>query len=238
MCLHLFVNTLLTKDIKLKVKMSEFDYQWKNLPSSVIEYNEDRVNELLLFTSLPREFFDGINVLDAGCGNGRYTYAMMELGANVVSIDTSKEAIEKCLEVNPNSRKIDILEFPVAMKFNFILSFGVLHHMAEPYRGFIKLASLLEHGGILHLMLYNEKTQKRYNRLRTCFKMLDEKGKLELCKKLSKQQNHIHGWYDALNPEYNYGFTADEITGWFRDYGFIDINLVREFNININGKLK
>ena len=41
--------------------MTEFDYQWKNLPSKDIEYNDLRVKEFLLFTKLnPEKFSAGI----------------------------------------------------------------------------------------------------------------------------------------------------------------------------------
>ena len=35
--------------------MTEFDYQWKNLPSEDIEYNDLRVKEFLSFTKLKPE---------------------------------------------------------------------------------------------------------------------------------------------------------------------------------------
>ena len=76
--------------------MTEFDYQWKNLPSEDIEYNDLRVKEFLSFTKLkPEKSIVGKDCLDAGCGIGRYTYAMQKLGANKVnSLDISSEAIK------------------------------------------------------------------------------------------------------------------------------------------------
>ena len=85
--------------------MTEFDYQWKNLPSKDIEYNDNRIQEFLSFTKLnPEKTILRSDCLDAGCGIGRYTYAMQKLGANSVkSIDISSEAIKKCKEINPNA---------------------------------------------------------------------------------------------------------------------------------------
>jgi len=76
--------------------MTEFDYQWKNLPSKDIEYNDVRVKEFLSFTkSNPEKAMFGRDCLDAGSGIGRYTYAMQKLGANnVKSIDISSEAVK------------------------------------------------------------------------------------------------------------------------------------------------
>ena len=37
--------------------MTDFDYQWKNLPSKDIELNEDRIKDFLSFTKIkPEEF--------------------------------------------------------------------------------------------------------------------------------------------------------------------------------------
>src|SRR5436305_1635684 len=88
---------------KRHVKMTDFDYQWKNLPSKDIELNEDRIKDFLTFTKLkPDEFIKDKYCLDAGCGSGRFSYAMQKLGARKVdSIDVSSEAIAKCKkEVN------------------------------------------------------------------------------------------------------------------------------------------
>ena len=91
--------------------MTEFDYQWKNLPSEDIEYNELRIKEFLTFTKLkPEKKILGKDCLDAGCGIGRYTYALQKLGANKVnSLDISQEAINKCKEINPNAFVFNIM---------------------------------------------------------------------------------------------------------------------------------
>ena len=70
--------------------MTEFDYQWKNLPRKDIEYNDLRVKEFLLFTKLnPEKAILGRDTLDAGCGIGRYTYAIQK--HDIVKV------AEKCL---------------------------------------------------------------------------------------------------------------------------------------------
>ena len=61
--------------------MTDFDYQWKNLPSKDIELNETRVKDFLSFTKIkPDKFIKDKYCLDAGCGSGRFSYAMQKLG--------------------------------------------------------------------------------------------------------------------------------------------------------------
>ena len=67
--------------------------------------------------------------------------------------------------------------------------------------------------------------------------MLDERGKLDLCKKLAEKVGDVHGWYDALNPKYNHSYTQEEIVGWYEN-DYTDIVVMDTSSININGKKK
>jgi hypothetical protein len=67
---------------KAKKQAIEFDYQWKNLSSPYVAHNEDRRKELLQSNCLHQDFFKGKYCLDAGCDNGRFTYAMLNSGAS------------------------------------------------------------------------------------------------------------------------------------------------------------
>ncbi len=215
---------------------AEFDYQWKNLPSKNIEYNADRVVEFLRFTCFDENFLKEKSVLDAGCGNGRYTYAMQQLGATVDSIDISQEAINACSEINPKAHVLSIFDLD-KVEYDFILCWGVLHHTKNPRVGFDILTSVLKPGGRLHVMLYRNITQKRYVELREQFILLDKKGKLNMCKKLANGRGNVHGWYDALNPKYNHSYSQEEIIGWYKN-DYTDIVVMSMSNININGEKK
>ena len=249
---------------------TDFDYQWKNLPSPKIEYNKDRINEFLDFTNIDSQYFKNKKCLDAGAGIGRYTYALLELGANVDSIDISKEAIEKCKDINPSSKVLSIMDLPclttsrlnhsaeqvvlpclatsrlnhsaeqVVLQpnpvYDFVLSWGVLHHTENPREAFKRVAAQVKKGGILHVMLYHKDTQQKYTKYRNIWNTLDNNQKLNLCLELTKNNPaNVHGWWDALNPTYNYSYTENEIEKWFVEEGFVDIKLTKKYNINMNG---
>ena len=220
---------------------AEFDYQWKNLPSRDIEYTEDRINEFLKFTKL--NTFSSVAskyCLDAGCGNGRYTYAMQRLGAmRVDSFDISAEAVEKCRAINPCATVLDLMDaerllYPV---YDFILCWGVLNHIENPREGFRKVANLIRpSGGCLHIMVYHRDTQQTYEADRKQWPNLSMEEKLRLCdQKARNVGGTIHGWFDALNPRYNHSFTVPEVTNWFKEEGFTKITVALKYNINING---
>jgi 2-polyprenyl-3-methyl-5-hydroxy-6-metoxy-1,4-benzoquinol methylase len=220
--------------------MAEFDYQWKNLPSELIEYNEDRIEKFLNFTKLdPKKYIQNKLCLDAGCGNGRYTYAMLELGAKkVVSYDISKEAVKKCKSINPNTFVKDIMTLELNPIYDFVLSWGVLHHTPNPREAFRRVASQVKkENGIFHVMIYNQATQRRYEEGRQVWKDLSEKERIQYCKtKIEKYGGDLHGWYDAFNPTYNFSYSAKDIKEWFEEEGFQDIKLTTKGNINMRGK--
>jgi SAM-dependent methyltransferase len=221
--------------------MKDFDYQWKNLPDKNIEFNNSRVEEFLKFTELdPEKFIEGKFCLDAGCGVGRYSYAMMKLGAkHVDSIDISEEGIKKCKIINPNARVEDILKLKPNRKYDFVLSWGVLHHTSDPRLAFSKVASQVnQNEGCLHVMLYHKDTQKKYQSGRKIWQDLSESQRLKYCKKMVADfGGTIHGWYDALNPKYNYAFSEKDVKKWFQEEGFTKIKIVSKYNININGQM-
>jgi len=215
---------------------NEFNYQWENLPSPRIEYSEDRVKELLRFTKLKRNYFGGKKCLDAGCGNGRYTYAMLKLGAEVTSFDISDNAVDACKQVNPNTWLLDMMELRPNPVYDFVLCWGVLHHLADPRQGFRKVSSQVKPGGVLHIMVYHNGTQKVYEEGRRIWRTLDHGEKLDYCNKMiEKYRGNLHGWWDAFNPMYNWGYAPNEIKGWFKEEGFRRIKLTQKYNINMKG---
>jgi 2-polyprenyl-3-methyl-5-hydroxy-6-metoxy-1,4-benzoquinol methylase len=218
--------------------MPDFDYQWKNLPSRFIEYNEDRVNEFLKFTGLDRDALKGKICLDAGCGNGRYTYAMQKLGAaRVESFDISPEAVSKCRQINPAARVVDIANLSPDPSFDFVLCWGVLNHIAEPRSAFARVSSQVKDLGMLHIMVYHRDTQRPYEEGRKKWPNLALDEKLAMCEEMAKTRGgDVHGWFDAFNPTYNWSFHEKEPKRWFKEEGFEKVRLVTKHNINMNGR--
>jgi SAM-dependent methyltransferase len=229
--------------------MTDFDYQWKNLPSKDIELNEARIKDFLSFTKIdPDEFIKDKYCLDAGCGSGRFSYAMKRLGARKVdSIDLSPEAIAKCKkEVNPDAYVFNLMDLKPNAVYDFVLCWGVLNHVPDPREAFSKVASQVKkksnsdrNGGILHIMVYHKDTQKPYEEDRKIWSTLSLEERLQLCQqKVDKIGGTVHGWFDALNPDYNWSFSEKEIKKWFEEENFSKIKLVTKHNINMRGELR
>jgi len=106
------------------------------------------------------------DVLEIGCGIGTDTINFARAGARVVAIDVSRKSIEvakKRAEVYGLSDKIRFIEMSAEdmsilidekNKFDFIYSFGVIHHTPNPQRVFNQLKSLMKPGCQCRFMLY------------------------------------------------------------------------------------
>ena len=241
--------------------MTDFDYQWKNLlgkevlqdMEKMFECNNDRVKEFLNLTGIKPwykkdSFIKDKICLDAGCGPGRWTCAIQKLGAKKVdSFDLSEEAVKRCKKINSNAYVFDIWDLKPNPIYDFVLSWGVLHHTKKPREAFAKVASQIKKNGMLHVMIYNKENDWVYEGFRgeTCVEKheywitLSEQEKIKLCENMVKKYGgNIHGWFDALNPTYNWSYSSDEIESWFREEGFSEIKLrMVKQNINMNGIL-
>ena len=110
-----------------------------------------------------KEFFKGKFILDAGCGNGSYSYYSASYGAEVISIDFSDAvsvARENTKNMNVQVVRADITHPPFKDgTFDYIFSIGVLHHLPDPEKGFQQLVPLLKPGGLISIWVYGRAKQ-------------------------------------------------------------------------------
>jgi SAM-dependent methyltransferase len=102
-------------------------------------------------------------MLDAGCGNGIDTLRMAERsGQLLVSMDLSRAGIEQARRRTrhlPNVHVVqaDLESIPLRTEqFDFVYSYGVLHHLPRPDRALAELVRVLKKGGGLALYVYED----------------------------------------------------------------------------------
>ena len=104
-----------------------------------------------------------LKVLELG-GTGQDAVAWAQLGFDVTFIDLSKENISKTknfiLKKNLNLKCINknFLKYNFKEKFDIIRSRGVIHHISQPEKVFIKINKLLKDEGYFHFNLYRSGT--------------------------------------------------------------------------------
>lgn len=102
-------------------------------------------------------------VLDAGCGAGRFSEIALALGANLVSLDYSS-AVDACatnIGSSPSANVVqaDIYNMPFRPEsFEFVYCFGVLQHTPDVKRAFMALVDQLKPGGKLAVDVYLKTT--------------------------------------------------------------------------------
>lgn len=133
-----------------------FGWQWQHFTQEDARYAEQFLGWI---TPVTPEFFKGKVVLEGGCGKGRHTQLAVGWGAeDVIGIDLSG-AVETAFAATrslPNAHIVqaDIYNLPLARKFDYAFSVGVLHHLPDPRGGFLSLASKVKPGGHLSAWIY------------------------------------------------------------------------------------
>jgi 2-polyprenyl-3-methyl-5-hydroxy-6-metoxy-1,4-benzoquinol methylase len=111
---------------------------------------------------IPFGQLNGADVLEIGCGMGLHSELMARAGAKLTAIDisdTSIEATTKRLALRQlNARVLQMdaqtLDFPDA-SFDFVWSWGVIHHSAKTATIIREIARVLRPGGQTRIMVYH-----------------------------------------------------------------------------------
>jgi trans-aconitate 2-methyltransferase len=92
-------------------------------------------------------------VLDAGCGSGRITQALIERlpDGHVIAVDASQSMVDAALERLPGAdvRKLDLLELELDEPVDAILSTATFHWIGDHEQLFARLRAALRPGGLL-----------------------------------------------------------------------------------------
>lgn len=143
-----------------------FGWQWQHFTQEDERYAEQFLGWVAPVTP---EFFPDKVVLEGGCGKGRHTQLAARWGVrDVIGIDLSV-AVETAFAATrslPNAHIIqaDIYHLPLARKFDYAFSVGVLHHLPDPRGGFLSLASKVKPGGHLSAWVYGAENNEWISR--------------------------------------------------------------------------
>lgn len=237
-----------------------FDFEHRRFEDSWYTRFESRlVHQFLEDCRLPREFFEGIRALDAGCGSGRWSYALAELGAEVAAFDLTEGGIEAAtnqLGSRPNvfTCQANLFQPPFAPEsFDFVMSWGVLHHTPDTHHAFRQLTPLVKPGGTMYVMVYEKRSPMMFfftNIVRWFMRRLPDERRYDACRYLVIRSPVVartvspflmisrytpgsgvdvktlqFGLFDAYSPRYNHLHSRDEVRGWFEQAGFVDVDV-------------
>lgn len=241
--------------------VASFGRQWNRY--DVARDDEDEAVFALKTGVSPRDL-DGLLVLDAGCGGGRYARVAGRHGARVVGVDLSS-AVEKASKLCEDLPAVSIVQADLTRLplvegvFDLAFSIGVLHHGPDPRGAFAEVARRVKPGGRLAVWLYRRNTlpQEWLNSaLRTVTTRLPARVLEPLCvglgafgsvpvlnrtlNKVANFSNHpdwtlrVCDNFDWYAPKYQYHHTTEELKRWFSEEGFSDL---RELQPARSGRL-
>ena len=114
---------------------------------------------------IPFERLKGKRVLEIGCGLGSHAQLFAEAGCYVTAMDLTEKAVELtqkrlCLKgLNADVRRMDAEEMEFQNgEFDFVWSWGVIHHSADPERIVRNVYRVLKAGGEFRLMVYHRRS--------------------------------------------------------------------------------
>lgn len=139
-----------------------FGFQWnKHVKTQIdkfsgISMSRDRFFQVTKWN----ENLKGKNILEVGCGAGRFTQIALETGAEVFSFDYSSaidaNLTNNGLQDNLHLFQADIYHIPLQRSFfDKIFCFGVLQHCPDPKKAFMSLIPFLRTGGEIAIDIYD-----------------------------------------------------------------------------------
>ncbi len=248
-----------------------FDSQWQytsrdfNSKDYVLgEFVEQGLtNYLLEFTRLERNWFKKKRCLDVGSGFGRYSHALDELGAELYSIDLTPTGVESTKRLAPHSTVAQANLFSLPLKqqaFDLVISIGVLHHTPSTRAAFDRVSRMVKKNGVFVIMVYEKHNPLKLfltECLRRALNALGKKKMFDACVVLEKigkitPLRYVgnafitfgpsrYGNYDCYSAPINHHHTAEEVSKWFEENGFIDVEVTNSelsgwFNHFFRGK--
>jgi SAM-dependent methyltransferase len=226
-----------------------------------LEYEEEVFRRKAL---LDPEQLNGSLVLDAGCGNGRYSYWASRYGARVIGVDLG-DGVESAAANTRDLPEVqivqgDIFRLPFAPRtFDAVFSIGVLMHTGNAKQATASLSALVRPGGRLTVHLYGkgsiiyevvdkvlrawttrlsvERLQAVTRRIYRTRQVLDRVRLTNFANRFVRIGSHPHiifDWYAAPIATHH---TYPEVRRWFREMGIPVVRTNAGAGLTLKGRV-
>lgn len=174
-------ETQFSKEID-KGERFRFGENWKNFLSTL---NEARIDEAVSSVKklLNVDTLEGKRLLDIGSGSGLFSLAAHRLGAEVYSFDFDPESVECARYLKEKYYTVgapwditqgSVLDIDFVKKlgeFDFVYSWGVLHHTGDMWKAIEHATIPVKDGGLFAIAIYNDQggTSRRWHKIKKAY---------------------------------------------------------------------
>ncbi len=180
---------------------------WKNLSVAQIDDSVNLIRARLKLNKFNENKFKNKNVLDVGCGSGRFCILASGLKAKkVIGVDISKQNINLN---NKKYKKLKNLKFKYGdnlqlnfkkNSFDITISQGVIHHTIDMFKSLDELIRVTKKGGIILILIYGDHGMRwsLIKKLRPISLMIGKDKIIKYMRQKNFPENNIKHFIDDL----------------------------------------
>ena len=173
--------------------------------------------------------FNGKSVLDIGCGRGGYSMEFLKEGADVTSLDITRENFQDIHGVKFVMADASKLPFK-SLSFDMVFCSSIIEHLKEPKKLLVEIKRVLKKDGICYLSFPPFWSPVGAHQFKP-FHYFGEKMAIRLARKFYKVRS-----YSSYDDEYGklYMMTISKAKRLIRESGLRIISIsTRHFPINV-----
>jgi len=148
---------------------SSFGYEWSRYSrtySDVILGAPISKSYLEALLGFPLEFLKGMNILEIGCGAGRFTEILADYAKHVVAVDLSRAVYVNAAlgRQNVTLAQADLLDVPeFSEPIDLVFCRGVLQHTKNPHESMRRLFDYCRNDGLVIFDIYKKYWWDKFN---------------------------------------------------------------------------